>query len=373
MQRSAVAVPKYQVVFDALREEIESGRLAPGAKVPSEADLGERFGASRITVGRAMRDLQLLGLVQRRVGSGSYVKAPVRAPRSECTFGVLVPDLPDIEIFDPLVQRLVSCPEARPHAFLWGGGEMTVSARPAAAWARAEQYISRKVDGVFFAPLEGLTPDDDTNQRIVSALDGAGIPVVLLDRAVHPYPRRGPYDLVGIDNRRVGFAITEHLVTRGARRIAFLGGAPGVSTIAARRAGYREALDVLGADTSLVAHPCPSPSDREAIKAYMTTHRPDGLVCAHDRAAAQAMHALLAIGVRIPHDIRLVGVDDVDYAAWLPVPLTTMRQPVAEIGEAAMAAMLERRAHPTRPPRDIFVQCSLIVRQSCGAVGQSPS
>jgi GntR family transcriptional regulator of arabinose operon len=64
-------------------------------------------------------------------------------------------------------------------------------------------------------------------------------------------------------------------------------------------------------------------------------------------------------------------VDDVDYAAWLPVPLTTMRQPVQQIGEAAMAAMLERRSHPTRPARDIFVQCTLVVRQSCGATARA--
>ena len=79
------------------------------------------------------------------------------------------------------------------------------------------------------------------------------------------------------------------------------------------------------------------------------------------------MHALLALGRSIPGDIRLAGVDDVEYAAWLPVPLTTVRQPVREIGEAAVAAMLERRAHPERPARDIFVQCTLVVRQSCGA------
>ena len=369
MQRSAVAVPKYQVVFDALREEIESGRLAAGARVPSEAALVERFGASRITVWRAVRDLQLQGLVERRVGSGTYVRrrTPAAAAATECTFGVLVPDLPDIEIFDPLVQRLISCPDAQPHAFLWGGGDASPAARPAAAWARTQQYIARKVDGVFFAPLEGLSPGDDTNVRIVTALDVARIPVVLLDRSVFPYPRRGSYDLVGIDNRRAGFAITEHLLARGARRLAFLGAAGAVSTIAARRAGYREAVDVLGADPALVGLPFPDPADRAAMKTYLETHRPDGVVCAHDRAAAQVMHGLLALGVRVPDDVRLVGVDDVDYAAWLPVPLTTMRQPVQQIGEAAMAAMLERRAHPTRPARDIFVQCTLVVRQSCGA------
>ena len=62
----------------------------------------------------------------------------------------------------------------------------------------------------------------DVNQRIARALDEARIPVVLLDRTVVPYPGRGHHDLVGIDNRRAGYVITEHLLKLGARRIAFL-------------------------------------------------------------------------------------------------------------------------------------------------------
>ncbi|MGV3520344.1 GntR family transcriptional regulator [Luteitalea sp.] len=367
MQRTALAVPKYQVVFDALRRDIESGRLAAGDRVPSEAELVERFGSSRITVGRAVRDLQQQGLVERRVGAGTFVRAPAAARAGECTFGVLVPDLPDIEIFEPLVQGLLSAPDAQPHAFLWGGGESAGTGRSAAAWARVQQYVARRVDGVFFAPLEGLAAGDDTNIRIVTALDEARIPVVLLDRSVYPYPKRGPYDLVGIDNRRVGFAITEHLVSVGARRVAFLGAASAASTITARKAGYREAIDVLGADAALVQAPVPSPADRAALSAYLDAWAPDAVVCAHDRGAAQLMHALLALGRRIPDDIRLAGVDDVEYAGWLPVPLTTIRQPVQQIGQPAVAAMLERRAHPERPARDIFVQCTLVVRESCGA------
>ncbi len=365
--RRAPAVPKYQAVYDALHEEIRSGRLPVGARVPSEADLGTRFGASRITVGRAMRDLQQRGLVERRVGAGTFVRAAPAATAGACTFGVLVPDLAEIEIFEPIVHGLIACQDAASHAFLWGGGEMPAAARADAAWARAQQYLARRVDGVFFAPLEDLPPDDPANIRIVTAFDAAGIPVVLLDRSVYPYPRRGPYDLVGIDNRRAGYAITEHLLGQGARRVAFLGAMHAASTIGARRAGFREALAVLGADDTLASQPVPSPDDGQAIAAYLDTHAPDAIACANDRSAARLMHTLLALGRRIPQDVRLAGIDDVEYAAWLPVPLTTLRQPARQIGGAAMAAMLDRRAHPDRPPRDIFVQCTLVVRASCGA------
>jgi len=78
------------------------------------------------------------------------------------------------------------------------------------------------------------------------------------------------------------------------------------------------------------------------------------------------MRVLLAAGYRIPRDIRIVGIDDVEYASLLPVPLTTVHQPCREIGEAAMAAMLARLEQPGMLVRDILIDCRLVVRWSCG-------
>ena len=64
---------------------------------------------------------------------------------------------------------------------------------------------------------------------------------------------------------------------------------------------------------------------------------------------------LLRLGHAIPADVRLVGIDDVEYAALLPVPLTTLRQPSRQIGDAALGAMLDRVARADLPPRDILL------------------
>jgi DNA-binding LacI/PurR family transcriptional regulator len=103
------------------------------------------------------------------------------------------------------------------------------------------------------------------------------------------------------------------------------------------------------------------------VVAFVKRARPDAIVCANDRTAAGVMHALLDAQLRIPDDVRLAGIDDVAYAALLPVPLTTMRQPAREIGVAAMAAMLDRVRRPDLPPRDIFLHTTLVVRRSCGS------
>jgi GntR family transcriptional regulator of arabinose operon len=65
--------------------------------------------------------------------------------------------------------------------------------------------------------------------------------------------------------------------------------------------------------------------------------------------------------------VRVVGIDDVKYASLLPIPLTTHHQNCADLGEMAMASMLQRVAQPDLPPRDILLQTRLIVRRSCGA------
>src|SRR5688572_27996584 len=199
--------PKYQQVYSALRRDIQSGRLAGGDRLPSEADLVRTFGASRITVGRAVRDLQTAGLVERRAGSGTYVKT-LPAPGG-LSFGLLIPDLGETEIFEPMCQGMMASPLAREHALVWGSVPSGGAAKDEHAWQLCRQYIDRRVSGVFFAPLEVTPRTDDVNHRIVRALDAARIPVVLLDRSPFPYPERGHHDLVGIDNRRAGFAVTE--------------------------------------------------------------------------------------------------------------------------------------------------------------------
>lgn len=357
--------PKYRQVYSHLRREIQSGRWKDGDRLPSEAELVRTFGASRITVGRAMRELQLSGLVERRAGSGTYVKT--RSPAGALSFGLLIPDLGETEIFEPICQGMMASPLAREHVLLWGSLNGAGSSKEERAVQLCRQYIDRRVSGVFFAPLELAADKDNVNSRIAQALDGARIPIVLLDRTVLPYPRRGHHDLVGIDNRRAGYVITEHLLRLGCRRIAFVALPNAAATVDAREAGYREALRVWDApgDGTLVHRL--DPADMAGVGALMVSNRPDAIVCANDLTAGRLMHTLLRLNFSVPGDVRLVGIDDVKYASLLPVPLTTLRQPTRQIGEAALAAMLERVARMDLPARDILLHCELVVRESCGA------
>lgn len=354
--------PKYRQVYASLRRAIQSGQWKRGDRLPSEAQLVRQYGASRITVGRAVRELQAAGFVERRVGSGTYVKA---AARGALSFGLLIPERGESEVFEPIFQGMMMSPRAREHSLVWGG-VTGGSSKEDRAWQLCRQYIERRMSGVFFTPLELMPGKDEVNKRIADALDAARIPVVLLDRTVLPYPRRGHHDLVGIDNRRAGYVMTEHLLGAGARRIAFVAQPDAAATVDAREAGYREALYAHGAPIERALVHRMDPESVDDVRGLVSTQI-DGAVCANDRTAARLMRSLLKLGVRIPRDIRLVGIDDADYAGLLPVPLTTLRQPTREIGAAALTAMLERVERADLPARDILLHCDLIVRESCGS------
>jgi GntR family transcriptional regulator of arabinose operon len=359
----AITIPKHRQIYAVLRREIQSGRLADGARLPSEAELVQTYGASRITVGRAMRDLQTDGLVERRAGSGTFVRATRET--GGLTFGLLIPDLGDTEIFEPMCQGMMASPLAQAHALVWGspGG---VESKAERAVRLCGQYIERRVSGVFFAPLEGVPEQAAANARLLGALDAARIPVVLLDRPALPYPARSAHDLVGIDNRRAGFLVTSHMLALGSRRVAFVARPHAAATVDAREAGYREALFAGGLEVDRDRIARLDPLDEAAVRIWMAQARPDAVVCANDRTAAHLMPALLRLGYAVPGDVRMVGIDDVEYASLLPVPLTTLRQPTREIGDAALSVMLERVARRDLPARDVLLHCELIVRESCG-------
>ncbi len=357
--------PKYQRVFNDLRQEIVSGKYRPGDRLPSEAELVRRFGSSRITVGRAVRDLRDEGLVERRAGSGTYVRKVPNTEENGLSFGLLIPNLGGTEIFEPICQGMTEA--AGEHTLIWGPSAEDPASLEDETLNRCRQFIQRRVSGVFFAPLEHTPRHEQVNRRILSELSIAGMPTVLLDRCLLPYPQRSAYDLVGIDNRRAGYMITEHLLKLGCRRILFWTYPLSATTVEARIAGYHEALVACGARAEPQLVQRADAEDVKLVRSAMDANSPDGIVCSNDRTAAKLMHTLIVLGYRIPNDVRLCGIDDVRYASLLSVPLTTIRQPCRDIGIAAVAVMRDRLADPRMAVRDIYLSTHLVVRESCGA------
>jgi DNA-binding LacI/PurR family transcriptional regulator len=358
-------LPKYRQILADLRDSIESGRLQPGEKLPTEAELGKLYQASRITVARAVNELTQQGLVSRRAGSGTRVLAKTEV-RGQ-VFGLLIPDLGRTEIFEPICQGMMRSPLARNHSLLWGHAMGETEQQEIEAEQLCQHYITQKVSGVFFAPLEFSAAREQVNRRIAASLEKAGIPIVLLDRCYAPYPSRSAHDLVGIDNRAAGYLLTQHLIKVGAKRPVFLSRAHSASTVTARIAGFREALRAHGLCTKEDMAREGDTADPAFIHRVLKELRPDAILCANDLAAGRLIATLNGLGIDVPRQMRVTGIDDVKYASLLPVPLTTQHQNCHEIGAIAMKAMLDRVADPSLPVRDILLQTTTIVRTSCGA------
>jgi len=149
----ALRTPKYQQILEQMKGDILTGRYKVGEKLPSEAALVRKFATSRITVGRALRELRQLGLIERRAGSGSYVK--MQSDDGGLLFGLLIPNLADTEIFGPICQGMSEAPQARKNALLWGNTTPDWETKDEQAWELCKQYIAKRVAGVFLLLSNG--------------------------------------------------------------------------------------------------------------------------------------------------------------------------------------------------------------------------
>src|SRR6266516_4243772 len=111
---------KHREVSRQLLSEIAAGKYGASGRLPGEEQLVKRFGVSRTTIGRALRDLQIEGLIERKAGSGTYVRQPNPNPVGARQLGLLIPDLAAIEIFTLICGELANVARAHDYTFLWG-------------------------------------------------------------------------------------------------------------------------------------------------------------------------------------------------------------------------------------------------------------
>lgn len=362
--------PKHFEISSQIEADIASGKFSAGARLPSEVQMVKQFSVSRPTIGRALRDLEAKALIERRAGSGTYVRSTTAQSVTTRIFGLLVPGLGTTEIFQIICGEIAGLARVKNYGLLWGGSTNPNEDRDASlehAEELCKQFIARKISGVFFAPAE-LTPgQEQANRRLAESLREAGIAVVLLDRDLVEFPRRSDFDLVCLDNMASGYMVAEHLIKLGCRKIFFVARPLSAATVDARIAGVREALarHRLEPDPGWIRFG--DPADVKFVRNLVAGRQADAFICANDNTAAILMRTIEATGFRVPKDFRVVGFDDVKYATLVSPPLTTIHQPCRDMAIIAFRSMLERLAEPALPARSILLPPHLVVRESCGA------
>ncbi|MGF0118639.1 LacI family DNA-binding transcriptional regulator [Promicromonospora sp. Marseille-Q5078] len=179
------------------------------------------------------------------------------------------------------------------------------------------------------------------------------------------------YCSVAVDHRRGGYLATQHLLERGRTRLAFVGGPGALRPVTQRRDGFRLALDEAG--LAPVRELAPPEGINRADGAWAAREllddvragRVDGIFAASDLMAAGILEVLLRSGVAVPDDVALVGYDDNLAARDVPVPLTTVAQPGAEMGRRGARLVIDEARSPgTHRHEAVVLQPTLVVRAS---------
>ena len=176
---------------------------------------------------------------------------------------------------------------------------------------------------------------------------------------------------MSVDDEQGGYLAASHLLSLGRRRLAFLGGSSEIPQVAERLAGAQRAVaEAAGAGLELIETPeLTVIAGREAssrLARRAPGDRPDAVFCANGLVAVGALQGLSILGdLRVPDDIALIGYDDIDFAAAAVVPLSSIRQPAAQIGRAAVEILLAEMSDPGGA-HDTHVRFTpeLIVRES---------
>ena len=231
---------------------------------------------------------------------------------------------------------------------------------PAKEAAHLDVLAEQRVQGVLITPTAELSPHVDT-------LRSRGVPVVLLDRRA-----TGPDQCaVAVDDVLGGQLAAEHLLDRGHRRIAFVGGSSGLPQVQERHAGVDRALrDAAGPDVALTVFAPDTltvAAGREAgaqILGVAASRRPTAVVCANDLIALGMLQEMVRHGVRVPDELAIVGYDDIEFASAAAVPLTSVRKPRQELGRRAAQLLLDEARGIDHVHEQPVFKPVLVVRES---------
>lgn len=191
------------------------------------------------------------------------------------------------------------------------------------------------------------------------------IPVVAID------PHTGPGGPSTIDSDNVGGArvATQHLIDLGHRRIAHIGGRSDLASAQLRESGYRESLAKAGIafDPTLVRDGGYEAALTAEVARELLTRpdRPTAVFAANDRSALGVMKVAQELGLRVPEDLSVIGFDDVPEAASATPPLTTMAQPLHDLGAQALQMLVELLGG-LEVPEHVQLPATLVVRASTG-------
>lgn len=353
---------KYLKIVDWAKGYIKDNSLAAGDRFLTEMQLCELHGVSRQTVRQALMKLENDGVITRVRGSGTYVAdgfapLPIRSGLPG-TVGVISTYFSDY-IFPHIVTGIEGVLGAR-------GCTMQLAIthdRVAEERQALESMLANGVDGLIIEPSKSALPNP--NADIYARVRREGLPVLFFN-AKYPWSE---LPCVAMDDAAAGRIAADHLFERGHGQIFGLFALDDIQGHL-RYKGFMESCLAHGVTDCEDRVFWFAGAERGEVLGYAGEHilgrmkGCTGVVCYNDKLALELMKLFRAHGVRVPEDISVVSIDDSSYAAVCEVPLTSVRHPQKQLGEAAAEALLGMITNGTAPSEDRLFTPSLTVRDS---------
>ncbi len=267
------------------------------------------------------------------------------------SIGIVVPDITN-PFFSGLVRELEN------QAAKDGFQILLMSSREKSAEETEliRSLVARQVDGLIISPSEDAV-SESSNSTI------SGIPTVLIDRAFNVVG----FDTVSSDNEAAAFMGAQHLIDLGHQKITFLATEPGLANIEERAAGYRKAMIEAGLEKSIsvVFGGLSIESCRGAIEQELRrADRPTAIFASAYIATLGAAKAIRAVDLAFPDDVSLLGFDESDWMTVLRPYISTVEQPLYELGESCWSLLMRRMKQKDATLKNQRVKCALRARES---------
>lgn len=339
----------YKKIYHFIKEQIESGRLQIGDRLPTEKEFSEQFSVSRITSKRALVELEQEGLITRSRGKGSFVaENQVKSPEANKDLLLILPFASDYELGDYAKGIMTSIAET--------GYRLMVQLASTVRLDTLSDYA-----GIIYYP-------EDVNHSIdfLFYCDHHHIPLVLLDKSLDLFQ----FPAVVADNKGGAYQLTQHLIDQGCDQIWFVATESfgEVSSVRDRYLGYLAAM----AETSLPSSYFPK-EKAETSDAYLNrlvtvlsemAVPKTGLVVENDWLAIQLIQKSIQTGLSIPDQVAIVGFDNSQASRLLHPKLSTAAQDFYQMGQEAARLLLQKIESPQKAVTSCQLPVQLFIRES---------
>lgn len=356
--------PRYRKIRADIESLIQKGHLAVGSQVPTEQQLCEQYGVSRITARRALEELRAANLIERIAGRGSFVRATPKSAHEAATEVAIIAGVTATDVQENSVDQSWGLHIIRTLSdyLITNGFHPTLLSSENADlfWSRIDRLSPRLSGVVGFAT--------HIPKHISEGLDQRSIPWI----SINVTDRLQTHNFVAVENFGANQELASILAAMGYRKLLYI--STGLRTISnsERLYGLMQGWAEAGKPLKAISHFEVKGSDGLteteilALQPILSGNgHPDAIVCSGDLIAAGVVKMCHQLSIRIPDDIAVIGGTGMPLAEHLTPSLTVLEQPMAELGTTAGAMIIEMIRSKVQRIPGRYISSQLISRESC--------